>query len=208
LPAGTKIAVQAEPLGTGDAVRAAIPQVPDDVDVLVTWGSQPLISAATLAESITVYQALRSAAMLFPTAVTRTPYAPIQRDLRGYVIASLETATEGAPTKRLGETNVGAFLLSARTLKETLTKLQGELWNEEIGRYATKSGELGFPNEMARALVRAGRTVIALPLARVEESLGLRNRSGCEEVKRILAQRRAAAPKPAVPRRKSRRTGQ
>ncbi len=191
LPSGAKIAVQTKPLGTGDAVRAALDQVPDDADVLVTWGSQPLISAGTLAESVTVFQALGSAAMLFPTAVTRTPYAPIQRDLHGYVIASRETAAEGAPTKRLGETNVGAFVLDARTLKTTLTRIHEKLWDARAKRYATKSGDLGFPNEMARELVSQGKAVIALPIARVEESFGLRTLAGYEEVKRIIAAKKA-----------------
>jgi len=66
------------------------------------------------------------------------------------------------------------------------------MWDEAAGRYKTKSGELGFPNEMARALVRAGTPVIALPIARVEESLGLRDRSGYDEVRRIVAKRPAS----------------
>jgi len=187
LPHGAKVVVQCEPLGTGDAVLAALPEVADnDVDVLVAWGSQPLLSSRTLARSVSVYQALGKTAMLFPTAVTRTPYAPIQRDLRGYVMASHETAAEGAPTKRLGETNVGAFLLNARTLKDTLTNLHKKYWLPGERRYAVKPGVLGFPNEMARALVDAGEEVIALPIARVEESLGLRSRAGYEEVLRIM----------------------
>ena len=194
LPAGAKIVVQSEPLGTGHAVRAALGEISDlETDVLVAWGSQPLLSAATLSRSVMVHQALGSAAMLFPTAVTRTPYAPIQRDLRGYVVASRETATEGAPTKRIGETNVGAFVLSASTLKETLARIHDELWDAQAGVYATKSGELGFPNEMARVLVAQGRAVIALPIAQYEESLGLRNRAGYEEVKRIIAARKSGA---------------
>ena len=119
LPPGTRVAVQQKPLGTGHAVLTAIPEIRNgETDVLVVWGSQPLLSADTLARSVVAYQALGSSSMLFPAAVTRTPYAPIQRDLHGYVIASRETAAEGAPTKRLGETNVGAFLLSARILKD------------------------------------------------------------------------------------------
>lgn len=195
LPPKTKVVVQEEPLGTGHAVLAALPEIrATDADVLVVWGSQPLLSAETLTRSVIVHQALGSASMLFPTAVTRTPYAPIQRDLHGYVVASRETAAEGAPTKRLGETNVGAFLLSARALQGTLPRLHQQMWNEQTGRYNTKSGELGFPNEMARALVRAGTPVFALPVARVEESLGLRNRSGYEEVKRIVTERRRPEP--------------
>ena len=187
LPEGSKLVVQPAPLGTGNAVLAALPQVVgSDADVLVVWGSQPLLTSDTIARSVMVHQAVGSAAMLFPTAVTHTPYAPIQRNLRGFVVASRETAAEGAPTKRLGETNVGAFVLGAEALHDTLRKVHDELWVAEEGRYATRSGELGFPNEMARALVRDGRAVIAFPIAAVEESYGLRSRSGYEEVKRLL----------------------
>ena len=86
LPRGTRVAVQQEPLGTGHAVLTAIPEIRHgEADVLVVWGSQPLLSAETLARSVVAYQALGSSSMLFPAAVTRTPYAPIQRDLHGYV---------------------------------------------------------------------------------------------------------------------------
>ncbi|MBN1673765.1 MAG: hypothetical protein JXR37_22145 [Kiritimatiellae bacterium] len=187
LPAGTRVAVQPKPLGTGHAVRAALDRIPaEDADVLVVWGSQPLLSPATLTLSVAVHQALGSRAMLFPTAVTRTPYAPIQRNLRGYVVASYETKSGDAPTRRLGETNVGAFVLSAAALRETLAAVHEELWDADADRYRTRTGELGFPNEMARALVQRGKPVIALPIARVEESLGLRTREGFEEARRIM----------------------
>ena len=187
LPEGTQVVVQPRPLGTGNAVLAALPQIREGaVDVLVVWGSQPLLSSTTLARSVMVHQALGKTAMLFPTAVTHTPYAPTQRDLRGYVIASRETASEGAPTKRLGETNVGAFLLDGKTLKETLNRLHSDFWDDAKGCYSTRSGMLGFPNEMARALVKAGEAVIALPIARVEESLGLRDRARYEEALRLM----------------------
>jgi len=188
LPKKTRCVVQEKPLGTGHAVLAALDEIADpESDVLVVWGSQPLLSPETLARSIIVHQALDSEAMLFPTAVTRTPYAPIQRDLHGYVVASRETATEGAATKRLGETNVGAFVIGADTLASMLKTLHTELLDVETGKYATKSGTLGFPNEMARALVGADRPVIALPIACVEESLGVGSRAGYEEARRIIA---------------------
>ena len=198
LPENTRLVSQARPLGTGHAILAALDQIAasPEADILVAWGSQPLLTTQTLLLSIAIHQALGSSAMLFPTAVTRTPYAPIQRDLHGYVIASRETAAEGAPTKRLGETNVGAFLLSANTLCETLRSLHRNLWDQAAGRYRTTSGQLGFPNHMARALVRNGKAVIALPIAEVEESLGLRNRADYEQVRRLLAAPPAPRPSP------------
>jgi bifunctional N-acetylglucosamine-1-phosphate-uridyltransferase/glucosamine-1-phosphate-acetyltransferase GlmU-like protein len=168
-------------------VRAALPLLPDGpADALVVWGSQPLISSATLARSVAVHQALGDTAMLFPTAVTRKPYAPIQRDLRGYVVASRETALEGVPRKPWGETNIGAFLVDGFALKATLGRLHAELWDAAAGRYRTRTGSLGFPNEMAKALAGAGEAVIALPIAKEEESMGLRSREGCEEVQRLM----------------------
>ena len=187
LPEGTKLVTQPAPLGTGNAVLAGLDALPDEeADVIVVWGAQPLLSSETLARSVIFHQALGSEAMLFPTAVTRRPYAPIRRDLRGYVKASLETAHEGAPSPRLGETNVGAFVLDSRLLVETLTRLHTELWDDAARRYATRSGDLGFPNEMARALVQAGERVLAFPIANVEESFGLRDQEGYEQIKRIV----------------------
>src|SRR5215469_16357526 len=42
--------LQAEQLGTGHALRQAMPQIPDDHQVLVLYGDVPLISHATLAQ--------------------------------------------------------------------------------------------------------------------------------------------------------------
>jgi galactokinase len=190
LPDDAKVVVQPEPLGTGNAVLAALGALPDgEADVVVVWGSQPLLTSITLAQSVRVHQALGGRAMVFPTAVTHTPYAPIQRNLHGFVMASRETAAEGAPTKRLGETNVGAFVLSAEMVGRTLTDLHNNLWQPDEKCYATRSGDLGFPNEMARALVEAGEPVIAIPIAHETESHGLRSLAGYEEVVHILAGR-------------------
>lgn len=193
LPEGTILVEQSESLGTGHAVSAALNELAKDAengtDVLVAWGSQPFLTSSTLTQSVMVLQVLGTAAMVFPTAVTRTPYAPIQRDLHGYVTASRETAAEGAPTKRLGETNVGAFVVGAATLIETIGIIRERLWDENGRRYSTISGEFGFPNEMARALAQAGREVIALPIASERESYGLRSVEYYERAKAILPER-------------------
>ena len=53
MPHGVHIAYQAEPLGTGDAVKAAVQKLDHfDGTVLVTYGADPLIGIETLEKMV------------------------------------------------------------------------------------------------------------------------------------------------------------
>ena len=57
---GTVIAVQPKPLGTGDAVRSALDELPDlEGSVLVTYGDVPLQTSETLQQPARVPHARR-----------------------------------------------------------------------------------------------------------------------------------------------------
>ncbi len=183
-----EIVVQEEALGTGHAVLQAAEALGEfDGIAAVVWGVQPLIQAPTILRSVMVHQALGNPMMSFPTAVTEHPYAPIDRDASGHVIASSETFLEGARVRAVGETNIGLFLLDAQRMVETLRGVHDEAWDPASGQYARPRGELGFPNEMVRALSKHEGAIVAVPLANEYEPLGIRTMDDVAKAESILA---------------------
>ena len=182
------IVIQHAPLGTGHAVLQAAHALEGfDGVAAVAWGTQPLLQTLTVFRSLMVQEALDHPTMTFPTAVTERPYAPIDRDASGHVVASSETALEGARVRAVGETNIGMFLLDAPAMVEALTALHAEAWDAKASRYKRPRGELGFPNEMVRLLSEHHNAVVAVPLAQPFEPLGIRTTDDVAEAEQVLA---------------------
>ena len=183
-----EIVIQETPLGTGHAALQAS-HVLEGFDGVATvvWGTQPLLQTRTIFRSLLVQEALGYPPMTFPTAVTERPYAPIDRDASGHVVASSETALEGARVRSVGETNIGMFLLDAAIMVEALAALHAEAWDAKAGRYRRPRGELGFPNEMVRLLHKQDNAVVAVPLAQTFEPIGIRTTDDVAEAEHVLA---------------------
>jgi CTP:molybdopterin cytidylyltransferase MocA len=186
-----EFAVQRVPRGTGDAVRCARGRLLGHTGwTLVVWGTQPVIRVETLRRALTIARICGDHAMVFPTVVTETPYAPLQRDARGRVTGSRETHLESAPSERLGETNIGLFLVRTQLMIEALDELRRTLWREPDERYDRPGGELGFPNEIVPELARRTGRVLAIPLADPREAQGIKTGADvatCERFIRELA---------------------
>ena len=184
------LVIQEAPLGTGHAVLQTAAMLSDfDGVSAVVWGTQPLLQTGTILKSLMIQEALDYPTMTFPTAVTEHPYAPIDRDESGHVIASSETALEGARVRAVGETNIGLFLLDTQPMVEALQALHTQAWDGREARYNRPKGELGFPNEMVRLLHKQDNAVVAIPLAQAFEPLGIRTMADVAEAERVLAER-------------------
>ena len=183
------LVVQETPLGTGHAVLQASDALGTfDGVIAVVWAVQPLLQTRTILNSVLIHEALGFPLMSFPTAVTERPYAPIDRDASGRVAASSETYLEGARVRAVGETNIGMFLLDSQRMLEVLSAIHDEAWDSAANRYARPKGELGFPNEMVRALSRQDNPAVAVPLAQPFEPLGIRTMEDVAEAEQILAE--------------------
>lgn len=112
--------------------------------------------------------------MILPTALKERPYAPVERDESGHVLASRETHLEGAPRPEFGETNIGLFILKSAAMFDALTELRRRHWREQEGRYDRKGGELGFPNEMINYFAGREAGVLACPFADAREEQGIK----------------------------------
>ena len=166
--------VQRVPLGTGDAVLQARGLMEGFAGrALVIWGTQPVVRPRTVARALRLAALFDEHDMVLPTALKERPYAPIERDERGRVLAARETHLEGAPRPGFGETNNGLFLLKCGVMFGALAELRRRHWRESEGRY-DRTGELGFPNELINFLAGRETGVLACPFADAREGQGIK----------------------------------
>jgi len=127
--------------------------------------------------------------MVLPTTVMERPYAPLYRDARGRVKFAHETHLEHMHVPEQGETNIGLFLLWNEIMLAELKRLRNDFWREGRNCYDRPRGELGFPNELIRALAVRAAGVMACPIADWREEKGIKNKTDvarCEQYLREL----------------------
>lgn len=112
---------QKQQLGTGHAVKQALPQLDPRADTLVLYGDVPLISAATLRK----LAAGRGEGLRLLTAHFENPagYGRILRDAGGAVTGIVEEKDASAEQRRICEGNTGLMFLPTRRLAAWLARL-------------------------------------------------------------------------------------
>jgi bifunctional UDP-N-acetylglucosamine pyrophosphorylase/glucosamine-1-phosphate N-acetyltransferase len=152
---GLPVAVQAQPLGTGDAVRCAREALADAADdVLVLSGDTPLLGVAVLRELIDTHRREGAAATVlsFEPAEAKQ-YGRVLRDERGGLRAIVEYRDATEDERAVQEVNSSIYVFQAATLWPVLDRLaphnaQGELYLtdsvallvEDGGRVAVHKG--------------------------------------------------------------------
>ena len=142
-------ALQDEPRGTGDAVRAAMAAVPDDAtEILILSGDVPLISATDL-EAILEARRQDDAAIALATVFAADP-AELGRIVRsefGIVEAIVEFKDADEEQLANNEINSGLYAFDAAWLRRRIESLEpspttGELYLTELVRLAREDGRL------------------------------------------------------------------
>jgi bifunctional UDP-N-acetylglucosamine pyrophosphorylase / glucosamine-1-phosphate N-acetyltransferase len=179
---GVQVAVQREPRGTGDAVRAAAAAIDPDGPVLVVNGDGPLVAGATLA-ALAAEHARQGAAATIATAVLGDPrgYGRVVRAPDGTVERIAETKATGDATElelQIREVNTGIFAFDGGALLEALEALRADNAQREF-----------YLPDVLPILRERERTVVAFELADPAEALGVNDRRQLAEV-RAIAQRR------------------
>ena len=170
-----RFVLQPEPRGTGDAVLYARELMASFTGMaLVVWSTQPVIRPKTFERIVKLARLFNQFEMVIPTTLRDRPYAPLQRDEFGRIRSAQETHLEGAEVLEFGETNIGLFVLKNRTMFEVLTDLRSRYWDEKTNRYGRANGELGFPNELVKALAQRENGVFACPIADSREEQGIK----------------------------------
>jgi bifunctional UDP-N-acetylglucosamine pyrophosphorylase/glucosamine-1-phosphate N-acetyltransferase len=142
-------ALQDEPRGTGDAVRAALPLLPPDAaEVLVVSGDVPRVDAALLADLLEQRRLDHAAFAL--TAVTAYDPRQLGRVIRsdaGSVERIVEAADATEDELEIGEINAGLYAFDADWLRGAIGRLTpsartGELYLTELVTIAKADGRL------------------------------------------------------------------
>jgi bifunctional UDP-N-acetylglucosamine pyrophosphorylase/glucosamine-1-phosphate N-acetyltransferase len=141
-----RFAVQEQPRGTGDAVRAALAALPGIAgEVVVTSGDVPLLQGDTLRDLVQAHRAGGHAVTVL-TAVVPDPtgYGRIVRDGER-VRRIVEQRDADEAELAITEINAGVYVFDAATLTEGIAGLQagndqGELYLTDVVAHASATG--------------------------------------------------------------------
>ena len=173
LPAGTTLAVQQEPRGTGDAVAAAHPALEGfEGDVFVLDGAAPLLTTELLAALLEEHRRSDAAVTVLSIEPDEPlPYGRILRDENGALKAIVEDRDATPEERAIRELNTSIYVFRAADLWPALEALdpvnaQGELYLTDAVRnlvdagrgaavYCAPVAEMGLgvntPDELAEA---------------------------------------------------------
>lgn len=135
---------QAQQLGTGHAVKQALPAIRDDHHVLVLYGDVPLIQASTLSALYDLAQRY-DVALLTVSLNQPKGYGRIVRNTGGNVERIVEEKDASDEIKKITEVNTGILIAKADKLKAWMNDLnnnnaQGEYYLTDIIEMAVNGG--------------------------------------------------------------------
>jgi bifunctional UDP-N-acetylglucosamine pyrophosphorylase/glucosamine-1-phosphate N-acetyltransferase len=178
--ADLKWALQAEQLGTGHAVKQAMPLIPDDHRVLVLYGDVPLIRPRTL-EQLTSAGSAGKLALLTARVDDATGYGRVLRNARGEVTRVVEHNDATDVERRVNEINTGLMAFDARALRRYLGNLKNN--NAQREYYLTDVIGMAVADRVAVEGIVAGSAA---------EALGINDRAQLAAAERALQRRQAA----------------
>ena len=179
---GATVAVQEQPRGTADAVRAAAGHLDGAGTVIVLNGDAPLITAATISALTNAHEQSGAGATI-ATATLDDPrgYGRVIRAPDGTVERVVETKASGDATDlelHVREVNAGLYAFNAAELLTALEQVRAN----------NAQGELYLPDVLPLLRARE-RTVVAYELADPAETLGVNDRADLARA-RAVAQAR------------------
>jgi bifunctional UDP-N-acetylglucosamine pyrophosphorylase / glucosamine-1-phosphate N-acetyltransferase len=144
---GMDVAVQEQPLGTGDSLRAARPKVEHADELLVVSGDHPRLSSELLRQLVDAHDASGATATVlsFEPPDPRA-YGRIVRDGRGRLEQIVENADADDAQKQIREVNSSIYVFAADKLWPALDRIQpvnaqGELYLTDAVRLLVEAGE-------------------------------------------------------------------
>jgi bifunctional UDP-N-acetylglucosamine pyrophosphorylase/glucosamine-1-phosphate N-acetyltransferase len=130
LPEGVETAIQHQPRGTGDAVRAAREHLTRDAPIVILYGDVPLVTGRFIAELLAAHEEAEAQATM-ATMVLEDPagYGRVVRDGPGSVVKVVETKTPGDATAAelaIKEVNSGIYAFDGAALLDALDHLRAD----------------------------------------------------------------------------------
>ena len=122
--AGLIWAEQKEQLGTGHAVKQAMPHVDPDSDVLIVYGDVPLIEAKSL--RLLLESSRETLGVMTAVVEDASGYGRIVRDAAGRVLRIVEQKDATEAERAIREWNTGFLATSAARLSGWLARVKNE----------------------------------------------------------------------------------
>lgn len=171
-------AIQAEPLGTGDAATRGLEKV-EHPNVLILCGDVPLLQHSTIIHLIE-YHRSQHADVTILTCQMNDPfgYGRILRDPDGRVTEIIEQTDASREQQEITEINAGVYYGNT----EAITSALGEITADN------KQGEY-YLTDAIRRIVEKGKVVSGYKIDRTEEISGINTKRQLEQVRRLVKKR-------------------
>ena len=130
---------QAEQLGTGHAVKQALPNIPDKDMVLILYGDVPLITNETLSDLVVAAEDSHFSLLTCFVDDSRG-YGRIVRNDNDEVIRIVEEKDASNDEKKIGEINTGMMVANGKALKQWIEELESN--NAQSEFYLTDAIEM------------------------------------------------------------------
>lgn len=163
---------QDQQLGTGHALKCALPYLDKDGLTLVLYGDVPLINADTLKDMVSKYQ--DSLVMLTDEVDNPFGYGRIIRDSQGCISSIVEEKDTNAQQKSIKEINTGFYIFPNKYLSVWLNSLSNS--NSQGEYYLTDVVEKAYQDGVTIDYVKSPYNY---------EVMGVNNKLQLEELERI-----------------------
>ncbi len=135
--------LQAEQLGTGHAVRQALPKLSGDGEVLILYGDVPMVRPQSLERLASA--AREGVAIMTADFADPSGYGRVLRDSAGRVERIVEEKDASSAERAVREINAGLMALDARRLRDWLARLgnrnaQKEYYLTDLVGFAVSEG--------------------------------------------------------------------
>ena len=173
------VARQERQLGTGDAVRAALPALSDlgSGILLVLYGDTPLVTPETLRRLLSCVQEGAAAAVLGMRVAPPNPYGRLVTDAGGGLLEIVEASEADETTAAITLCNSGVMALDSERAQVLLPRLQP----------ANSKGEYYLTDIVRLARAEGGR--VSVVEAPAEELAGINNRVELAAAESVLQRR-------------------
>ena len=175
--------VQQEQLGTGHAVKQAVPKIKDyDGDVLIINGDIPLIRKQTLIDFYNLYKNENADGIIL-SAIFENPfsYGRVIKD-GNKVLRIVEEKEANEEQKKVKEINAGVYIFKAQNLVKALEKINN---NNEKGEY--------YITDVIEILSKENKKVISYSLEDSMEIQGVNSKVELALVSKVLRERKNTA---------------
>ena len=170
---------QAEQLGTGHALKQALPNIPKDHQVLILFGDVPLITEASLKKLL---KAAIKGGIALLTAELSNPegYGRVLRNGTNEIIEIVEEKDTTSDQKLIKEINTGLMVVPGEAIRGWIKKLST---NNQQGEF--------YLTDIISIAVAEGVPVFGVIVENVEEIIGINDRIQLAQAERTLQRRQA-----------------